>query len=84
MYNMKKNLSIVSLRTDEIVQPSALETILGGIFFNPICLKDECISNTGKCKENYCLENEFECSVNKCNGNIIPINPPKPDCPRLV
>ena len=36
---MKKTLAIVGLRTDEIVQPSALVTILGGAneIVIPIC-----------------------------------------------
>lgn len=85
---MKKTLAIVGLRTDEIVQPSALVTILGGAneIVIPICGINAWTKNTSGCNQNYCIENEYECTVNKCGTNKPkdPIVNPGDSCPQAT
>lgn len=80
---MEKSSSIVALRTDEIVQPSALQTILGGDFIDNMCVGG-CEKNRGECRINLCQVNDYDCSINDCTKNINPFNPIGPTCPKAV
>lgn len=68
---------IVALRTDEIVQPSALEVVLGAESASPLCTNNLCRLNTGTCTINKCQTNEEFCLKNECKENLKP----RPDCP---
>ena len=64
---MKQSLSIVGLRTDEIVQPSGLELILGGSREEEVCVQNSCVTNSGNCTVNRCNINQAACESNSCS-----------------
>lgn len=73
---MRKTKSLVSLREENLLLPSALEMVKAGDGVLPICTTNICKANTGLCKVNHCVVNEISCEENQCDKNLIPISPP--------
>ena len=60
---------LLALREDNILTPSALESIKGGDSSSQICNTNRCTLNSGKCGINDCNTNSYSCINNSCNSN---------------